>query len=119
MSNPYLLPNPSVVSFSGGRTSAYMLRMILDAFGGKLPDWVRVIFENTGKEREETLRFVERCSLEWDVPITWLEYRNVDGKHGFAEVNFATASRNGEPFEAIIRSRQMLPNPVARFAPSK
>jgi len=30
-------------------------------------------------------------------------------------VDFDTASRNGEPFEAIIRKRQYLPNPVTRF----
>lgn len=29
-------------------------------------------------------------------------------------VDFDTASREGEPFEALIRNRQYLPNPVAR-----
>jgi len=131
--NPYLLPEPSVVSFSGGRTSGYMLRQILDAFGGKLPPLVKVIFANTGKERPETLDFVERVSIEWDVPIVWLEYRNrylgtrvvKTGKyagetkakyqHTFAEVNYATASRNGEPFVTAIKAHNFLPNPVTRF----
>jgi 3'-phosphoadenosine 5'-phosphosulfate sulfotransferase (PAPS reductase)/FAD synthetase len=40
-----------------------------------------------------------------------VEYR--DG--GYAVVTFETASRNGEPFEAIIRKRNYLPNPVTRF----
>lgn len=131
MDNPYLLDTPAVVSFSGGRTSGYMLYHILQAFGGRLPDDVKVIFCNTGKERPETLDFVERCSQEWGVPVTWLEYDSVT-KEGerqktrngrlerpyqpFArEVNYATASRNGEPFEKIIRDRGMLPNPIARF----
>src|SRR3546814_2499815 len=33
---------------------------------------------------------------------------------GFTLVDFDRASRQGEPFEALIRKRQYLPNPVAR-----
>ena len=36
MTNPYLLDLPAVVSFSGGRTSGFMLRHILDAHGGQV-----------------------------------------------------------------------------------
>lgn len=115
MTSPYLLPNPSVISFSGGRTSGFMLKMIVDAFGGVLPDWVKVVFCNTGKEREETLCFVERCSQRWDVPIVWLEYRWEPGRKFFAHVDFASASRDGDPFKLLIQSRKMLPNPVMRF----
>ncbi len=125
--NPYFLPEHSVVSFSGGRTSGYMLRQILDAFGGTLPPWVKVVFTNTGKEREETLDFIQECSQCWKVPITWLEYiatpsgkhRKKDGKelwrHTFKVVNHTTASRKGEPFDMAIRMRAFLPNPVMRF----
>jgi len=34
---------------------------------------------------------------------------------GWRQVTFETASRDGEPFEALIRARNYLPNPVARF----
>lgn len=184
MNDPFRLPEPFVVSFSGGRTSGLMLRKILDAYDGKLPDCGRVVFCNTGKERQETLDFVERCSIEWDVPVTWLEYRYVApipcptrsadwpslddepegertrrwdawhtqmkairdahevsvtterarrktlpkkdrkglprlksgvGRHTVVEVNYATASRHGEPLEEIIAARNMLPNVMARF----
>jgi len=96
-----------------------MLRMTLDAFEGKLPDDIKVVFCNTGKERPETLDFVERCSIEWDVPIVWLEYRYLDGPT-FETVNYATASRDGRPLEmAIIDSRSgqsgYLPNPLTRY----
>jgi len=37
MNNPYRITEPSIISFSGGRTSGYMLKKILNAFGGKLP----------------------------------------------------------------------------------
>lgn len=110
-----------------------MLRRILDAYDGKLPDNSRVVFCNTGKERPETLEFVERCSLEWDVEIVWLEYRyhkfdqpdlrtrrngnkyEARGEHRYEIVNYATASRDGRPLMDAIIARQLLPNPVARF----
>lgn len=115
MASPFLLPQRSVISFSGGRTSGFMLWKVLEVFGGVLPYWIKVIFCNTGKEREETLDFVERCSQRWSVPITWLEYRWEPGRHYFVEVDYATASRNGEPFEMVIQARSFLPNPIMRF----
>jgi 3'-phosphoadenosine 5'-phosphosulfate sulfotransferase (PAPS reductase)/FAD synthetase len=112
MSDPFLISGPTCISFSGGRTSAYMLWRTLEANNG-LPDETKVCFQNTGKEREETLRFVNECSIRWGVEIDWLEFRDAEIK--FEKVTFETASRNGEPFEAIIRKRKFLPNPVARF----
>lgn len=115
-SNPYLIEGPALISFSGGRTSAYMLKQILDAHGGTLPDDVHVCFANTGKEREETLRFVHDCSTHWNVAVVWLE-RN--GKLGFETVGFNSASRNGEPFADLIREKRYLPNAVTRFCTSE
>lgn len=129
--NPYILDTPAVVSFSGGRTSGMMLRRIIDAHGGTLPDGIKVVFNNTGKERPETLDFVERCSQQWGVPVVWLEYtstlktrplvKSKNGRtesayeHGFQVVDYATASRDGKPMEAAITARNMLPNVMARF----
>lgn len=113
MANPFEIKEPTCISFSGGRTSAYMLWRVLDANNGIPPPHARVMFANTGKEDEATLKFVNDCSVNWNVPITWVEYRDADP--AFAVVNYETASRNGEPFEALIRKRQYLPNPVTRF----
>ena len=55
MVNPYLISEPTCISFSGGRTSAYMLHRVLEANEG-LPDDAIVTFANTGKEEEATLR---------------------------------------------------------------
>ena len=110
--NPFKIDSPTCISFSGGRTSAYMLWRILKANGG-LPEEAKVIFANTGKECEETLEFIRDCSVNWNVPITWLEYRDTESK--FELVDFDSASRDGEPFEALIHKRQYLPNVVARF----
>jgi 3'-phosphoadenosine 5'-phosphosulfate sulfotransferase (PAPS reductase)/FAD synthetase len=116
--NPYELTGPAQICFSGGRTSGYMLHQLLEANGG-LPDGCHVTFENTGKEREETLAFIQECSSRWQVPVTWLEWRGfIEGAPRvhcrFNVVDFATASRNGEPF-ALLNAQGMLPNPVARL----
>lgn len=182
--NPFRIKGPAVVSFSGGRTSGRMLHAILEANSGELPIDVEVVFCNTGKERPETLEFVERCGQRWGVEITWLEYRYTTpipcptreadwpelddeiggardrrwdawhtamapirkahaeavkaemdhrktltkaerkglprlshgvGKHGVVVVNYATASRHGEPLEEVIAARNMLPNIMSRF----
>lgn len=112
MRDPFKIDGQTAISFSGGRTSGYMLWRVLQANGG-LPPEVEVCFANTGKEDEATLRFVRDCGEQWGVPIRWVEYRN--DEKGYALVDFETASRNGEPFAAIIRKRSYLPNPVTRF----
>jgi 3'-phosphoadenosine 5'-phosphosulfate sulfotransferase (PAPS reductase)/FAD synthetase len=112
MRDPFLIDEPTVISFSGGRTSAYLLWRVLQSNHG-LPDEAIVCFANTGKEEEATLEFVRDCSVNWNVPIHWVEYRANDP--GFEEVSFETASRNGEPFEQLILKKKYLPNPVTRF----
>lgn len=74
MNDPFKITVPTCISFSGGRTSAYMLWRVLQSNGG-LPDEAIVCFANTGKEDEATLRFVRDCAEHWQVSITWLEYR--------------------------------------------
>lgn len=115
--SPYFIEGPALISFSGGRTSAYMLYQILQAHGGTLPDDAHVTFANTGKEREETLRFVHECATRWNVRVRWLEWRARKGDHSerFEEVGFNSASRIGEPFEKLLAAKKMLPNPVMRF----
>lgn len=108
MSDPFLVTGPALISFSGGRTSAYMLHEILRAHGGTLPGDVKVAFANTGKEREQTLRFVHECGSRWGVRIHWLEWRS--GKPIFEEVGYNSAARDGEPFDALIAKKKRLPN---------
>ena len=120
MSDPFFIEGPAILSISGGRTSGYMLWRILQAHSGKLPDDVRVIFANTGKEMPETLDFVRDMGERWGVPFTWVEYRTktAEGKN-HAIVDWNTASRQGEPYAALIEDRKYLPNPFARFCTSE
>lgn len=116
MTTPYLIEGPAIISTSGGRTSGMLLKKIIDAYDGRLPNNVIPVFNNTGKEASQTLDFVRECSDRWNVPITWLEHDpGGEKQRKFRVVDHATASRKGEPFEALIRQRQYLPNPVARF----
>lgn len=121
MRDPFLITGPAAISFSGGRTSGYMLWRILQAHGGTLPDDVVVCFANTGREMPATLDFVRDCGERWDVPIVWLEWRHarVDGKRNrirWAEiVTHDTASRTGEPFDMLLESRRIVPDQSRRF----
>ena len=111
----YQLPEGNVlISFSGGRTSGFMLHEILKANDG-LPERCKVLFANTGREMPETLDFVQECSERWNVPITWLEYNRRDSKVTFDVVNHNSASRKGEPFESMLTSAKILPNVHRRF----
>lgn len=126
---PFILETPATVCFSGGRTSGKMLYEILQAYGGELPSDIVVCFENTGKEREETLEFIKEVEDRWRIPVVWLEYcdefniedylsdsgkimdrrgkrtrddLNNSRKRGFKIVDFKTASRKGEPFDMML-----------------
>tara|TARA_Y100000401_G_scaffold88041_1_gene73580 strand:+ start:485 stop:1393 length:909 start_codon:yes stop_codon:yes gene_type:complete len=136
MINPYKIEPPALISFSGGRTSGFMLKQIIDAYEGVLPKDIYAVFANTGKEMPQTLDFVKDCADKWDIDIIWLEldvdYSLEKEKRLFyKQVNYETASRKGEPFSKLIdhwnkdRTPQeknlkydnsgLLPNPVARF----
>jgi 3'-phosphoadenosine 5'-phosphosulfate sulfotransferase (PAPS reductase)/FAD synthetase len=103
---PAIKTPSTVVNFSGGRSSGYMLHKLLPQIDDCL-----VLFQNTGLEHEGTLQFVEEVSQRWAVPIVWLEYR----VGGYAQVDFASASRRGEPFSLLIAKKQYLPNPRQRL----
>ena len=111
MKDPFKIEGPALISFSGGRTSGYMLWRILQAHGGTLPDDVKVTFANTGKEMPQTLDFVRDCGERWGVNILWLEYvAHDDPQHRWQIVSLKSASRNGEPFKALIRSLVSAPS---------
>lgn len=93
-----------LISFSGGRTSAFMTNWLLENLSDKYE--MKVVFANTGKEREETLEFVRDCDCYFGFNTVWVEadiqhkYR-VGTKHKI--INFETANRSGGPFEEMIK----------------
>lgn len=113
--NHYTLPDGDVqIAFSGGRTSAYMLHQILEANGG-LPGRAQVIFSNTGREMPETLDFVQECGERWNVPIVWVEDSPVRSGPLYNAVSHNSASRDGEPFMALLKRKKACPDQSKRF----
>jgi hypothetical protein len=94
------------ISFSGGETSGMMTRKILQSNDIRSRyDEIKVIFANTGQEREECLAFVDRCDKEFGFNTIWIEavIRPEPGKGPLARVvSYETASRDGEPFEQSV-----------------
>lgn len=103
-----------VCTFSGGRTSAFMALFLENHYKYKDVDKL-FIFANTGKEREETLEFIMRCDIHWNLHIVWVEAKVINEANvgtTYEVVNFDTASRNGQPFEAMLQKYPM-PNNFA------
>lgn len=92
------------ISFSGGRTSAYMTKLLLDNWSDRY-DFI-VTFANTGLEHPKTLEFIHDCDTHFGFNTVWLEAvvhheERLAPSHKI--VTFETASRNGEPFEEVIK----------------
>jgi hypothetical protein len=99
------------ISFSGGRSSAVMTKLCLEEYGDSHD--IVVTFANTGCEHPATLDFVRDCDSHWNFNTVWLEAvvfhgEKIGSRHKV--VTYDTASRNGEPFEQVIKKYGM-PNP--------
>lgn len=92
-----------LISFSGGKTSAFMTNYILKNLSDKYN--CVVAFANTGREDEKTLEFIRDCDLYLGFKTYWLEAVVNEGRKstGYMLTNFLSASRKGEPFESVIR----------------
>jgi len=103
-----------VCTFSGGRTSAFMGKMLKEH--PKYKDFEKVfIFANTGKELPETLDFINQCDKEWGLNVVWLEAKVINEKGigtNYKVVDYKTASREGQPFSDMLNKYPM-PNNFA------
>lgn len=91
------------VSFSGGRTSAFMCWWLLKNMS-HIYNFI-FVFANTGLEHEKTLEFVNECDKRFGLNLVWLEaVVHFGERKGCTHriVTFETASRKGEPFELVI-----------------
>lgn len=92
------------ISFSGGRTSAVMTKLCVEKFSDTHD--IAIVFANTGSEHENTLKFVDQCDKHFGWNVAWIEaVVNPEKGKGIRHkiVDFDTAARNGEPFEAYIK----------------
>ena len=91
------------ISFSGGRTSAYMTEWLLRRHR---PDRCLVLFANTGREHPATLDFVRACDTNLGFGTVWLEaviHPAAGDGTTHQVVTYETAARDGEPFERMIQ----------------
>lgn len=90
-------------SFSGGRSSAVMCKRVLELY----PNSEKLfIFANTGEEHWKTLEYVNKVDQYLGLNLVWVEAEinpvlNEGTSH--VVVTFQTASRKGEPYEAVIQ----------------
>ncbi|MCW1412168.1 hypothetical protein OLZ32_27855 [Rhizobium sp. 1AS11] len=100
-----------LISFSGGETSGLMAKLCKERLGNEY-DRIETVFSNTSEENEATLVFVDECDRAFDLGVHWIE-ADVDPKlgvgTGFTKVDFASAHRHGEIFEAMI-AKYGIPN---------
>jgi len=117
-----------LVTVSGGRTSAYKAIMFKKHYENAYD--MTFMFANTGAEHEETLIFVNRVDVEFGLNLIWVEakvYHGVEKSSGYKVVDFNTASRNGEPFEEVVKkyglpnqdflhcTRELKTNPISAY----
>jgi hypothetical protein len=100
----YLRDIPNIlVSVSGGESSMLMAKYIKDTVTDRK---LHFVFSNTGKEREETLEFLNECDKRWNLNIVWIQpiaYHNERRSSGFEIIDFESADRIGRPFEEMIK----------------
>lgn len=85
-----MVKNPKkniLVSFSGGETSAFMIKYLQENYNNHNLIYV---FANTGEENEETLVFVKKCEEFFNIKINWIEYEI----GGYKIVDFKSAYRS-------------------------
>ena len=93
-----------ILSFSGGRTSAYMTQRMLNEYS-HLYDMI-VLFANTGMEHEKTLKFVHQCDEHFNFKTVWLEanvYQDERKGTGYKITNYQDAVRGFNIFEDVIK----------------
>lgn len=100
-----------LVLVSGGRTSGYMAWWMKEKMSHKYD--ITFMFANTGAEHEKTLEFVNKCDLFFGLNLIWVEAKvnpEISERTTYKIVDYETASRNGEPFEEVIK-KYGIPNP--------
>lgn len=92
------------VSFSSGKTSAYMAYLINKHLGDRYE--IVNIMANTSRERDESLEFADKCDKAWGLNLVYVEavINPVFGEGTrHRVVTFETAARDGSVFEDMIK----------------
>ncbi|AUR81787.1 phosphoadenosine phosphosulfate reductase family protein [Vibrio phage 1.214.O._10N.222.54.F11] len=91
-----------VVSFSGGRTSAYLCYLMKEKFG----DEVDFIYMDTGAEHEKTYEFIRKVNDEFGLNLTCLrtDFSSPLGVgNGFTVVGINSIAPDLNPFREMVK----------------
>ncbi|ULJ65918.1 phosphoadenosine phosphosulfate reductase family protein [Wielerella bovis] len=106
------MKKPLLISFSGGRTSAYMTHKLMSDDEILREFQPHIVFANTGLEHPKTLNFINQCEKHFGWDVVWLEAvvqpeKGKGTQHKI--VNYSSASRCGEPFFDVV-AKYTMPN---------
>ena len=99
-----------VISFSGGRTSGFMTKWLLENKSSEYE--FLILFANTGQESEKTLEFINNCDKHFGFNTIWLEsvvHHGERKSNSHKIVTFETACRDKSLFEEMIK-KHGIPN---------
>jgi hypothetical protein len=105
-----------LITFSGGKTSAFMSNWLLQNRETLPYRDIVVVFANTGEENIKTYEFVEKCNNHFNLNLVMLEAlvvfeKGKGTKHKIIN-SVEELSKNGEPFEDVIK-KYGIPNQEA------
>lgn len=92
-----------VVSFSGGRTSAYLCYLMIENFGVENVD---IVYMDTGFEHPSTYDFIRNCAKWLKSPITFLRgdfSRPIGAGVGYNIVGVNDIGCDGKPFAEMMK----------------
>ncbi len=117
-----------LITVSGGATSGFMAVYLKELYS---KENLLFLYANTGKEKEETLVFLDKLQRNFSIPLVWVEAK-VHPKKGisttFKKTNFKNCSRNGEPFREVVQkyglpsklyrhcTRELKERPIHKYA---
>jgi 3'-phosphoadenosine 5'-phosphosulfate sulfotransferase (PAPS reductase)/FAD synthetase len=91
-----------VVSFSGGRTSAYLCKVMIDTYGRENVDF---IYMDTGAEHSKTYEFIRKVNHEFGLNLVCLRgdfTKPLGAGVGYSVVDIKSLKPDLKPFKAMM-----------------
>lgn len=91
-----------VVSFSGGRTSAYLCYLMIEKYGR---DNVDFIFLDTGAEHPKTYEFIKNVNLNFQINLTCIrtDFRKLGVGNSFKIIDINSLSFDLKPYSGLLK----------------
>ena len=103
-----------VVSFSGGRTSAYLCKLMKDLYGNN----VDFIYMDTGMEHPKTYEFIKRVNKEFSLNLTCLKTKfnqTLGQANTYEVIDIESLCHDGNQFRQMMKKYGTPYNPGGAF----